>query len=107
KAHLAAPPPLPDGPPLKAGTRLVQADYGEALALIAQQGEAALHGGPLGDLLVECMRKAGGFVSRKDLTDYRVVERSPIRGRYRDWEIVGPPPPAASGGTTTPVLTSV
>ena len=95
---------LPDGTPLKAGTRLVQADYGEALTLIAQQGETALHGGPLGDLLVECMQKAGAFVSARDLTDYRVVERAPIRGRYRGWEIVGPPPPAASGVHITQML---
>jgi len=104
KDKLAAARLLPDGMPLKAGTRLVQADYGEALSLISRQGEAALHGGPLGDLLVECMQKAGGFVSRKDLTGYRVVERVPIRGRYRDWEIVGPPPPAASGVHITQML---
>ncbi|MBY0317607.1 MAG: gamma-glutamyltransferase [Reyranella sp.] len=104
KDKLAAARLLPDGTPLKAGTRLVQADYGEALTLIAQQGEKALHGGPLGDLLVECMQKAGGFVGKKDLTDYRVVERTPIRGRYRGWEIVGPPPPAASGVHITQML---
>ena len=104
KDKVAATRLLPDGAPLKAGTRLVQADYGEALTLIARQGEAALHGGPLGDLLVECMQKAGGFVSKKDLTDYRVVERAPIRGRYRGWEIVGPPPPAASGVHITQML---
>ena len=88
---------MPDGSPLKPGARLVQADYAEALTLISQQGEAALHGGPLGDLLVECMEKTGGFVSREDLAGYEVVERTPIRGRYRGWEIIGPPPPAASG----------
>jgi gamma-glutamyltranspeptidase/glutathione hydrolase len=88
---------VPDGTPLKAGTRLVQADYGEALALIARDGEGALHGGPLGDLLVECMERSGAFISRKDLTEYRVIERQPIRGQYRGFEIVGPPPPAASG----------
>ena len=75
----------------------MQADYGEALALIARDGEGALHGGPLGDLLAECMAKAGAALSLRDLTDYRVAERAPIRGRYRGWEIVGPPPPAASG----------
>jgi gamma-glutamyltranspeptidase/glutathione hydrolase len=95
---------LPDGTPLKAGTRLVQADYGEALALIAKDGEGALHGGPLGDLLVECMERSGAFISRKDLTDYRVVERQPIRGHYRGFEIVGPPPPAASGVHITQML---
>jgi len=88
---------LPGGTPLKAGARLVQGQYAEALALVAQQGEEALHGGPLGDLLVECMEKTGGFVAREDLTSYKVAERAPIRGTYRGWEILGPPPPAASG----------
>jgi gamma-glutamyltranspeptidase/glutathione hydrolase len=88
---------MPGGSPLAPGDRLAQADYAEALTLISQQGEGALHGGPLGDLLDECMRKTGGFVSRDDLTAYRVVERAPIRGQYRGWEIVGPPPPAAAG----------
>lgn len=95
---------LPDGTPLKPGERLVQADYGQALELIAQQGEGALHGGPLGDLLIECMERTGGFISRRDLTEYRVVERAPIRGRYRGWEIIGPPPPAASGVHITQML---
>ena len=82
----------------------MQPDYAKALALIAQQGESALHGGPLGDLVVECMERSGGFVGREDLTDYRVVERKPIRGQYRGWEIVGPPPPAASGVHITQML---
>ena len=101
---LAAARLLPGGAALKPGARLIQADYGEALSLIARHGEGALHGGPLGDLVVECMEKTGGYVSRRDLTDYRVVERAPIRGRYRGWEIVGPPPPAASGVHITQML---
>jgi gamma-glutamyltranspeptidase/glutathione hydrolase len=95
---------LPDGRALQPGERLVQGDYAEALSLIAQQGEKALHGGPLGDLVVECMERSGGFVGREDLAGYRVVERAPIRGRYRGWEIVGPPPPAASGVHITQML---
>ncbi len=97
KDKLAAALLLPNGTPLKAGERLVQAQYAESLTLVSQQGEKALHGGPLGDLLVECMEKTGGFVRRDDLTDYKVEERAPIRGSYRGWEILGPPPPAASG----------
>ena len=97
KDRLAAALLLPNGTPLKAGERLVQGQYAEALTLVSQQGEKALHGGPLGDLLVECMEKTGGFVRRDDLTGYKVEERAPIRGHYRGWEILGPPPPAASG----------
>jgi gamma-glutamyltranspeptidase / glutathione hydrolase len=88
---------MPGDAPLQPGTKLVQGDYGESLILIAQQGEAALHGGALGDRVAECMAARGGYVSRDDLVKYRPVERQPIRGNYRGWEIVGPPPPAASG----------
>ena len=95
---------LPNGTQLKAGEKLVQADYAEALELIARDGEGALHGGPLGDLLVECMQKNGGLVSKRDLTEYKVVERTPIRGQYRGWELIGPPPPAASGVHITQML---
>src|SRR4051812_47878986 len=42
---------LPDGVPLKAGERVVQAEYAETLTYIAQHGADALYHGPLGDIL--------------------------------------------------------
>ena len=59
---------LPDGTPLKAGERVVQAEYAETLTTIARDGEAALYTGPLGDILVDYMREHGGFIAREDLT---------------------------------------
>jgi gamma-glutamyltranspeptidase/glutathione hydrolase len=88
---------LPEGRPLAVGERVVQAEYAETLSLIGKDGEAALYGGPLGDILVDYMEKHGGFITHKDLAWYRTVERAPIRATYRGWEILGPPPPAASG----------
>jgi gamma-glutamyltranspeptidase / glutathione hydrolase len=88
---------LPEGTPLKAGDRVVQSEYAEALTYISRHGEAALYHGPLGDVLVDYMKVHGGFITREDLTSYKTVERSPIRADYRGWEILGPPPPAASG----------
>jgi gamma-glutamyltranspeptidase/glutathione hydrolase len=88
---------LPTGEPLKAGERVVQAEYAETLTYISQHGEAALYGGPLGDILVDYMKAHGGFVRKDDLAAYKTVERAPIRADYRGWQIVGPPPPAASG----------
>jgi gamma-glutamyltranspeptidase/glutathione hydrolase len=88
---------LPNGTPLNAGERVVQAEYAATLATISRDGEAALYQGPLGDILVDYMKAHGGFVSREDLASYRTVERSPVRADYRGWEILGPPPPAASG----------
>jgi gamma-glutamyltranspeptidase/glutathione hydrolase len=86
-----------NGRPLKAGDRVVQAEYTETLKLIARDGEGALYGGPLGDILADYMQAHRGFVTRDDLASYKTVERAPIRASYRGWEIVGPPPPAASG----------
>jgi gamma-glutamyltranspeptidase/glutathione hydrolase len=93
-----------DGKPLSVGDRVVQAEYAETLKLIARDGEGALYGGPLGDVLVEYMKTHGGFITREDLTSYRTVERAPIRATYRGWEIAGPPPPAASGVHITQML---
>jgi gamma-glutamyltranspeptidase/glutathione hydrolase len=84
---------LPGGGVPAAGHRLVNGDYAESLRLIAAEGEAALHGGALAKRIAE----GGGWVGEADLTGYKVMERQPIRGTYRGWEIVGPPPPAASG----------
>jgi gamma-glutamyltranspeptidase/glutathione hydrolase len=88
---------LPDGMPLKAGDRVVLAEYAETLAHISRHGETALYHGPLGDILVDYMTAHGGFIRHEDLTSYKTVERAPIRADYRGWEILGPPPPAASG----------
>ena len=88
---------LPDGAPIKAGTRLVQGDYADSLREIARTGVAALYAGPLGAALVETMARRGGLVDAGDLAQYRVVERAPIHGTYRGIDIFGPPPPASSG----------
>ena len=88
---------LPNGTPLKAGDRVVQAEYAETLTYISRHGEAALYHGPLGDIFADYMKAHGGFITRDDLASYKTVDRSPIRADYRGWVILGPPPPAASG----------
>ncbi len=88
---------LPGGTPLAAGSRLIQADYAETLTFIAQHGEAALYGGPLGEAVAACMAATGGILTAADIVGYSVAERAPVRGPYRGFEIVAPPPPSAAG----------
>ena len=88
---------LPGGAPLRAGARVVQPEYAQALRIIARDGAGALYAGELGDALVETMARTGGLVRREDLDTYRVIEREPICGSYRGFDILGPPPPASSG----------
>jgi len=88
---------IPGGASIAAGTVLRRPDYAATLRLIAREGEAALYGGALASALAGFMAGSGGLITLEDLRRYRVVERSPIRSRYRGYEIIGPPPPASSG----------
>ncbi|MCA3260605.1 MAG: gamma-glutamyltransferase [Telmatospirillum sp.] len=95
---------LPGGAPLAAGTRVVRADMAASLRLIAEQGPAALYDGPLGHALVAYMEANGGLIDAQDLATYRPIERAPVVGTYRGYEIVGPPPPSSAGVHVTQML---
>ena len=43
------------------------------------------------------MAENGGIITHADLDAYRAVEREPIRGSYRGYEIVSMPPPSSGG----------
>ncbi|TYC64340.1 gamma-glutamyltransferase [Rhodobacterales bacterium] len=91
---------LPEGVPLEPGSRLVQSDYAQSLKLIEKEGISAFYGGSLGAAMVQSLaRDKGpeGKVNLQDLLTYRPVERTPISGEYRGFQVYGPPPPASSG----------
>jgi gamma-glutamyltranspeptidase/glutathione hydrolase len=86
---------LPGGTPIQPGARLVTSDYAETLRSIARDGPELLYTGALGRHYADHMAKAGGFITRDDLTSYRTIEREALRGTYRGFDIVGPPPPSS------------
>jgi gamma-glutamyltranspeptidase/glutathione hydrolase len=88
---------LPDGAPIAAGTRLRQSAYADSLRLIARAGAEALYGGALGQSLVEHMARSGGLIGADDLASYAIVDREPVSGSYRGFEVLGPPPPSSAG----------
>jgi gamma-glutamyltranspeptidase / glutathione hydrolase len=88
---------LPGGAPLAKGDRLAQPEYAATLRLIASEGAAALYGGALGRRVAEHMARQGGLITLDDLTGYRTIERAPVRGTYRGFEIAGAAPPTGGG----------
>ena len=52
--------------------------------------------GPVAEKIVAAVRKAGGIMTTEDLKNYR-VERAPVRGTYRGYDIVSMPPPSSGG----------
>ena len=47
--------------------------------------------------LAAAVQAAGGVMTADDLKDYRAVERAPVRGTYRGYDIVSMPPPSSGG----------
>jgi len=87
----------PDATPWKAGDKLVQKDLGRTLRKIAQDGPDAFYTGELAELLEKEMKAGGGFITKEDLSAYKAVERKPIHGTYRGYDVYGPPPPSSGG----------
>ncbi len=80
-----------------AGDRLVQPDLAQALRHIADNGAEAFYTGPIADLLAVEMKAGGGLITKADLATYKAVERTPVHGTYRGFDIYAPPPPSAGG----------
>ena len=87
-----------DGEPYAPGDTLVQADLAATLERIRDQGRAGFYAGETARLLAEEMERGGGWITEEDLARYRAVEREPVRGTYRGYDIVSMAPPS-SGGT--------
>jgi gamma-glutamyltranspeptidase/glutathione hydrolase len=86
-----------DGSALYSGDRLVQSDLADSLETIARDGPRAFYEGPIAEKLAAAVRAAGGVMTIDDLKSYRAIERIPVRGTYRGYEVVSMPPPSSGG----------
>ncbi|WP_333896436.1 gamma-glutamyltransferase [Mixta calida] len=87
----------PDGAPYQKGERLVQKNLAHSLSLIAQQGPDAFYKGAIADEIVAEMAGNGGLIGKADLANYRAIERQPIGGSYRGYQVFSMPPPSSGG----------
>ena len=87
----------PGGSRLAAGDRVVMPDLAATLAQLARDGAGAFYGGELGKRVVRYLRSEGGSITERDLREYRVVSRRPVRVRFDGHEFVSNPPPSSGG----------
>jgi gamma-glutamyltranspeptidase/glutathione hydrolase len=92
------------GVPYETGDLLQQEDLAESLERIAEKGPAGFYEGKTARLIEKEMKSGGGIITREDLKAYRAVRRTPLRGRYRDIEILTMPPPSSGGVVLLQVL---
>jgi gamma-glutamyltranspeptidase/glutathione hydrolase len=95
---------MPSGRPLQPGDHVDRSDYARTLRAIADNGPDHLYNGPLGEIVCDYLERNGGIISKDDLANYKTIRRTPIRGDYRGYEILGPPPPSAAGVHITEML---
>jgi gamma-glutamyltranspeptidase/glutathione hydrolase len=72
-------------------------DLAKTLKLIRDKGKDGFYKGETADLLLKQVREEGGYITQNDLDNYHPVERMPVTGTYRGYEVVSMPPPSSGG----------
>ncbi|EAO3143029.1 gamma-glutamyltransferase [Salmonella enterica] len=86
-----------DGEPLKKGDKLVQQNLAKSLTMIAENGPDAFYKGEIARQIAQQMQQGGGLITTDDLAAYQAVERTPVSGEYRGYQIFSMPPPSSGG----------
>lgn len=79
------------------GETFVQADLGRVLDRIARLGAKDFYEGETASMLAKDQKEHGGLITLDDLKQYKAIERKPLTGQYRGYEIVTAPPPSSGG----------
>jgi len=87
----------PGGGEWAEGDRLVLGDLGKTLRAIANEGADVFYKGWIADRIAEDMKAHGGLITKQDLADYQAKIRTPVKGSYRDYQIISMPPPSSGG----------
>ncbi len=66
------------------------------LRIVAEECVDAFNRGSVAEEMVRYVREHGGLWTMKDLEDYRVQWKKPIRASYHDCDMYGTPPPAST-----------
>lgn len=88
----------PHGMLLQSGDTLMLPDLANTLTDLANHGIATLYHGDMARQLVKDCQEQGGYLTLEDLSNYQVIERSPLSMNYRGRILLTNPPPS-SGGT--------
>jgi gamma-glutamyltranspeptidase/glutathione hydrolase len=96
---------MPNGKPLPPGSRIVMPEYAETLEKIASGGSDVLYNGEVGRAIVDYLEGNGGLITMKDLKEYRLIDREPVRGVYReDYEVYSMAPGSSGGAHIIQIL---
>jgi gamma-glutamyltranspeptidase / glutathione hydrolase len=88
---------LRDGKFYAAGETFRQPDLAKTLQRLQKGGAAEFYTGETAKLLAADMAANGGTIKLADLAAYRAIERAPITGKYRGYDIITMGSPSSGG----------
>jgi gamma-glutamyltranspeptidase/glutathione hydrolase len=80
--------------PLKEHSLMRRPDLAWTFREIARNGEEAFYSGSIAKKIVEAMKQNDGYISLKDLKEYKPRFAEPIQTTYRNYKVLAHPPPA-------------
>jgi gamma-glutamyltranspeptidase / glutathione hydrolase len=86
-----------NGSRLVAGDLLALPELAQTLEQLAERGADDLYRGELARALSAHVRAHGGEITLRDLRDYRVIQRRPVRIEFLGHEFASNPPPSTGG----------
>jgi gamma-glutamyltranspeptidase/glutathione hydrolase len=86
-----------DGKFYEPGETFTQPDLAKTLSRIAETSGADFYHGDTARILAADMQEHNGAITLADLEAYRAIERKPLSGKYRGYDIVTAPPPSSGG----------
>jgi gamma-glutamyltranspeptidase / glutathione hydrolase len=88
---------LRDGKFYEAGETIRLPELARTLGRIQKRGAAEFYTGETARIFADEMAKNGGMISLEDLRRYEAVERKPLTGSYRGYDLLLAPPPSSGG----------
>jgi gamma-glutamyltranspeptidase / glutathione hydrolase len=88
---------LKNGALFEAGDRLLQPELARVLQRIQTRGAAGFYEGETAKIFASEMAKNRGLITLEDLKNYKAIERTPLTGAYRGYDIITAPPPSSGG----------
>lgn len=86
-----------DGTTYKPGETFKQKDLAWSLKQIKRHGRKGFYEGEVAKRIAADMAANGGLITLEDLANYKVVERTAVKGTYKGYDIITMPPPSSGG----------
>ena len=79
------------------GDTLAQPELAATLERISKNGANEFYEGETAKRFAAEMAKHGGIITESDLKNYKAIERTPLKGKYKNYTVITAPP-SSSGG---------